>query len=364
MDIDLDSILLKAKIELMTRSVFISTISLSVKHIITNDVPTAATSGTKIFYNPEFIAKQSVQQLAGLVAHECWHIAFQHISRRGNRDPIIYNCAGDYVINLMLTKAGMQIPAVGLLDTKYEGMSTEQVYDSLIEENKKFDPTTLMLDIQGNGEETEGDNSEIIDVLVRASTQSKLSGEKAGAIPGEILRVIDELINPKMPWPVLLNRFLDQRTKEEYSWARRNRRHEVYLPSLHSYGLGHLTWGLDLSGSISKEQMQEMLSEIQGVRDTMCPEKMTIIGFDTRITEIYEIDAHTDILSLEFTAGGGTRLTPLLEYVTEHPTQALVCFTDLYAEQHLEEVDYPVMWICTGTHPPSNIGETIYIDKE
>ena len=28
----------------------------------------------------------------------------------------------------------------------------------------------------------------------------------------------------------------------------------------------------------------------------------------------------------------------------------------------LEEVDYPVIWICTSEHAPSNIGETIYIN--
>ena len=368
MNTDIDSLMLKAKIELMTRSVFISTIALSAKHIITDSVPTAATNGTKIYYNPDFIAKQTVQELAGLIAHECWHIAFQHIARRGSRDPAQWNYAGDYVINLMLTKAGMQIPSQGLLDKKYEGLATDEVYNLLKDENKDIDPSNMIMDIMGDPEEGEGEDgtsqSDVIDILVRAHTQAKLSGDdSAGSIPGEILRVIDELINPKMPWPVLLNRFLDQRVREEYSWARRNRRHSVYLPSLHSYGLGHLTFAIDLSGSIDDDELQEVLSEIKGIRDTMCPEKMTVIGCDTRITEIHEVDTHTDILGLKFTGGGGTSFLKVLEYVEENPTQALVYFTDLYGEENLDPVDYPVMWICNSDHKPSNIGETIYIDN-
>ena len=116
---DLEGKLLKAKIELMTRSAFISTIALSMQHIITNATKTADVNGTVIRYNPEFLQGQTISQFAGLMAHECWHVAYQHLARRGNRDPIIWNCAGDYIINSMLTKAGFEIPTGGLLDKKY-----------------------------------------------------------------------------------------------------------------------------------------------------------------------------------------------------------------------------------------------------
>ncbi len=39
-----------AKIDLMTKSVFLSTICLSLKHIFTYEVPTAATNGLSILY--------------------------------------------------------------------------------------------------------------------------------------------------------------------------------------------------------------------------------------------------------------------------------------------------------------------------
>ena len=367
MSTDLDSVMLKAKIELMTRSVFISTIALSVKHIINETVDTAATNGTSIWYNPQFITGMSVQKLAGLMAHEVWHIAFQHGSRRGSRDHRIWNAAGDYVINYMLTQGGFEIPDGGLLDSKYADMSTDEVYDLLIQDHSETpNLEDLMMDIlePGEGEEdslTADQKTQVIDILVKAHTQAKISGEKeVGKIPGEILRVIDELINPKLPWPLLLNRFLDVTIKEEYSWARRNRRHSTYMPSLHSYGLGHLTWAIDLSGSITDEELKEILSEIQGVQRTLCPEKMTIVGCDSKICNVHEIDSHTDILSLEFTGGGGTAFHEVMDYVKEHPTAALIYFTDLYAAVPTDP-GIPVMWICNSNHKKMPFGETIYI---
>ena len=149
MSTDLESKLLKAKVELMTRSAFISTIALSLTHIITDKCNTADVCGTTVRYNPEFITKLTVPQFAGLIAHESWHVAFQHMARKGTKDHIIWNCAGDYVINHMLNKAGFEIPTGGLLDKKYDDeWSTDQVYDDLMKENKDFDTAKLMLDIR------------------------------------------------------------------------------------------------------------------------------------------------------------------------------------------------------------------------
>jgi len=55
MTTELESKLLKAKIELMTRSAFISTIALSLRHVITDATSTADVNGTTIRYNPDFL---------------------------------------------------------------------------------------------------------------------------------------------------------------------------------------------------------------------------------------------------------------------------------------------------------------------
>ena len=368
---ELEGRLLKAKIELMTRSAFISTIALGMRHVITDATKTADVNGTVIRYNPEFLKGQTISQFAGLMAHECWHVAFQHMARRGSRDPVIWNCAGDYIINFMLTKAGFEIPVGGLLNKKYDpgaDWSTDSVYDDLIKENYDPDTGTLMLDLLEGEDDEEIDgpqlDSAITNIIVRARTQAQISGKAAGEIPDEISRIIDRLLNPKLPWPVILNKFLDQRVKEEYSWARKNRRYpkDTYMPSLHSYGLGHLTFAIDTSGSIDDKELQEMLSEIRGIQQVFNPERMTIIDCDSIIHKIHDVDQNTDIMSLNFHGGGGTRFQPVLDYVSNHPTQALIYFTDLYGEDELDPVKYPILWICNSDLEPATIGETVYVD--
>ena len=370
MEKDLEGMLLKAKIELMSRSPFISTIALSLRHIITDKCATADVCGTTIRYNPSFIEKQSIAQFAGLMAHECWHVAFQHIARRGNKDPYTWNAAGDYVINYMLTKSGFEIPKGGLLNNKYdEEWTTEQVYDDIIKDPPE-NIGDFMLDLRED-EENPGENqgpkidSEITNIIVRARTQAMTSGKASkGDIPSEILRVIDEILNPKLPWQVILHKFLDRRVKEDFSWARGNRRYNAstYMPSLHSHGLGHLTFAIDTSGSVEDDELKEMLSEIVGIQQTFNPEKMTIIDCDADIHEIHEVDEGTDIMSLDFHGGGGTSFLPVLDYVDKHPTQALIYFTDLYGEEKMDPVDYPVLWICNSDHEPATIGETVYVN--
>ncbi len=364
MSTELENKLLKAKIEVMTKSVFISTISLGLRHVISADTPTADVDNITVRYNPDFIGKMPTSELAGLIAHECWHVAFQHIVRRGDRDPIIWNVAGDFVINYMLTQNNFEIPAGGCLDPKYAGMSTDAVYDALMLEHHQPNTGNMILDIQG-GPGSEGGlsrDSDVTNIIVRARTQAQMAGTAAGEIPNEILRTIDGLLNPCIPWPVVLNKFLDRRTREEYSWARRNRRFSsVYMPSLHSYGLGHLTWAIDTSGSQTVEDLKGTLTEIRAVQRVFNPEHMTIIDCDARIPNIYEVDANTDILSLKFHGGGGTKFQPVLDYVAEHPTQALIYFTDLFGETNLTPVDYPVLWICNSEHAKSPFGETVYV---
>lgn len=359
----LEESLLKAKIEIMSRSVFVSTIALSLQHKLTDEVPTAATNGKVILYNPEFISKLAFPELVGLMAHECWHVAFNHLGRINERDPETWNIAGDHVINLMLLSEGYSLPKNGMQDAQFKDMSTDEVYNLL-----DNDPKLKSMYVLGDNGDLINDLSneeqqDIVDTIIRAQTQSKIAGKDKGEIPSEISRMIDELLNPKLNWKELLYRFLTAKIKDEYTWNRPNRRFlpSVYLPSAHSQGLGNITVAIDTSGSVTKEELSEFLSEIQSIKDSFKPESLTIIDCDSSIHNVFYVEDCASVMELEFKGGGGTSFAPVLNYVAEHGTDALIYFTDLYGEENLAEVDYPIIWICTSDHPPSNIGETVYL---
>lgn len=63
---------------------------------------TAATNGKAYFWAPQFINKLSRIGLRLLVGHEVWHVIYMHPSRRGSRDPLLWNAAIDFKTNFNL----------------------------------------------------------------------------------------------------------------------------------------------------------------------------------------------------------------------------------------------------------------------
>src|SRR5271170_7465506 len=92
---------------------------------------TMATDGRSLFYDKDYVKGCSDQELVGLFAHEVMHPAMQHHTRRGERDPGLWNEAADYAINPVLTEAGFVLPGTPLHDSQYRGMTAEQIYEVL-----------------------------------------------------------------------------------------------------------------------------------------------------------------------------------------------------------------------------------------
>lgn len=91
-------------------------------------IPTAATDGFNIFCNPMMVHLMSMAELIFTLCHEVMHIALEHHTRRGDRDPVLWNMAGDYVINAVLILFGLKAPQGILHDTRFINMSIDEVY--------------------------------------------------------------------------------------------------------------------------------------------------------------------------------------------------------------------------------------------
>lgn len=378
----LDKALNKSKIGLMTHgSVFLMTIAFSLRYEWNDQIPTACVDGITMQINPNFFMDLPDKQRIFVIAHEAWHVAFDHMIRGKDKDHGLYNEAGDYVINWQLKKDRYELWPPCLCDQKFANMSTLQVYKYLEKEKKKNPPPKS--GGKGNGNPMGGDliivktatakdrdnkakvEAQVKSVLVKAMTQSKMSGDKAGAVPGEIARELEELLNPVLPWDILLFNFLQEKTKDDYSWNRPNKRFapEFYLPTQYSESLQHITIAIDTSGSITKKQLTEILSEIVYIKEAFNPKRLTILDCDHEIHNIYNVDEYTEVQTLKFTGGGGTRFEPVIKYCNENATNALLYFTDLYANMITEEPSYPLLWLCYSKHPAAPVGETIYYQE-
>jgi hypothetical protein len=97
---------------------------------------TMCTDGTKIIFHPEFVASQSDEAIRLVLLHEIMHCLGDHMVRRQERNPLIWNWACDYAINPILDgEKGLEWPKnedgsrMGLLEPKYAGMRAEDIYE-------------------------------------------------------------------------------------------------------------------------------------------------------------------------------------------------------------------------------------------
>jgi len=126
------------------------------------DPPTMCTNGFNIVYHPDFVLKQSDAAIRFVLCHEVLHCVGDHMSRRGNRNPLLWNYAADYAINPILnaevTNKIFVWPVqddgsrMGLFEEKYAGMRAEDIYDDIMKDQDMQDKLEKMKDKNNLGE--------------------------------------------------------------------------------------------------------------------------------------------------------------------------------------------------------------------
>ena len=135
---DFERRLSASMLRLRGRAPFYAALCLFARVLPTHEYATAATDGRDIWINPHFWAELSSAQCDGLLLHEVLHCALLHIPRRGPRDPLLWNIAGDIVINGIIIQAGFELPYGALRDQKLQELRVEEAYELLLNDSKRF----------------------------------------------------------------------------------------------------------------------------------------------------------------------------------------------------------------------------------
>lgn len=337
---DFDDALSRVKVKIMMKpnTAFISAVMMALDFHEDSRIPTACTNGLCIRVNPEFFASLDEGQRMFLILHETWHVAFDHITRLNQREPKKWNHATDYVINGQLVQEGFKFIEGGLLDSKYTGLSADEVYD-LLPENFDNQSNSLDGDIEspGDGSGSEADQARIEEarvkmqeIVARAAMQAEMSNQ-AGTIPESIRRAIEEARNPKLPWNVLLEQYMNERVQDEYSWNKRNRRFShVYLPSLDNEGMGEVRCYVDCSGSITQKELALEVAEMCYIKEVSNPSRMVLRAFACNLGREQSFSRDEE-LDFDADTSGGTCLEPVWRDVKRNTdTEVVVIFTDGY----------------------------------
>lgn len=371
--VELEKALDKTKITIFLGSTaaLLGSVMCSLDIMFDDRVDTACVGSKMIRWNPEFFERCTPRGRVFVLMHELWHIARLHRVRRGERDPERWNYACDYVINEWLQREGYACTHtdVGgihiLLDKQYFGKCEEEIYSLLDAANFVLPPdvNTSMNDIPPSDEPDEASDVPIVVRAVEAANQAGMPG----SIPGEVIKYLAEYLNPVVPWQNLLQKFFQELADNRFTWRKPKRRYpDMYLPTRYKDEgkLTKLNYYLDVSGSVTKQDVLRFNTEFKYVKDTYRPQEMVQILFNTCIvseTVIMENDEFTDAI---FETGGGTSLYYVREHIIESKPTAAVIFTDLGCSPMAQlPYDIPIIWVVVGKHKtPVPFGTPVYID--
>ena len=342
---------------------------------VVDDIPTACTNGRDEMYGRDFVDSLNDAELRFLVLHEVYHKLYKHLitwRHLHDDDPRLANQACDYVINVKIAddnKNGWAtMPQGGCYSEKYRGWDSAAVFHDIRENGSPQDqqqgsgqgsgdgqPQSPQgfddHDWEGAAELTPDEKRELARDVDEAIRQGALIAGKVGS-GGD--RDLDDLLAPQIDWREVLREFINTTCAgNDYStWQRPNRRYVssgYYMPSGISEQVGELVIAVDTSGSIGQVELTAFMSEIRSICDTVQPERIRLLYWDTKICqdEKYDMNQLDDLVkTTKPKGGGGTNVECVTEYLTAEgiKPQAAIVLTDGYLGGSWGQWSCPVLW--------------------
>lgn len=188
--------------------------------------------------------------------------------------------------------------------------------------------------------------------------QQRLAGaaqqaQQAGKLAEGMARMIDFFLQPTLPWRVLLARYMNSISRDDYSYTRPSSRRgdPAIYPSLRSSQM-NVVVAVDVSGSIHQEELNEFIAEVDSLK-AQVRARVTLITCDSKITGdspwTYEAWEYCQ-LPEKVIGGGSTDFCPVFEWVDENDIRPdlLIYFTDAEGKFPEYESSYPTIWLVKG----------------
>jgi predicted metal-dependent peptidase len=352
-------------------------------------VRTMATDARALYYNPAHVDALSFADTQFLLAHEALHCALLHFARRGHRLRARWDRACDYAVNQLLADDGLRPPVEALFNPAYRGLSAEAIYPQLRDDVPEStldehwfgggssagegvdeaastggeaapDETFMAAHRDGFDEiatraPTVTQTAALADAWQERLAAAALEAEGTGRLGSSWASVLGDLAEPRLAWRALLDRFVRSVAREDYAFTRPARREgDAILPGPSSAEID-IVLAVDTSGSIALDDFRRFVEEMDALKGQVRA-RVTLLACDLGIApgapwrfEPWE----RIVLPASLAGGGGTRFTPVFEWVEASGLRpdALVYFTDALGEFPASPPPYPVLWLVQGNAP-------------
>jgi predicted metal-dependent peptidase len=368
--------LTKARVKLLKKSPFFGTLLINAPWREDTSIPTAATDGRGLMFNPDFMAKLNEKELNGIVIHECLHVCLQHVPRMKDlfrADPFTANIAADIVVNGIIDDNGLDLPDGAIRDNDLKHLSVREVYSILKQKQtkddkymeKKYGVKTVNVclvepgdqdgsDKEGGGTFVDQDGNMIDapdykDVMNKAATIARM--KNAGPIGAGMERLFQELLEPTIDWRTILFKYITESRNDFEGFDRRFVHNNLYLDDFNGSKV-HVLVYIDVSGSIDEKILTEFMSEIHGAISAVNDIQGEVHCFDTQlhyVCDISEIQTEFKLIG-----GGGTCFECIFKHIDTYKEENMstdfsqilpIILTDGYAYFNEEWAIDPVLWV-------------------
>lgn len=364
------NILLETRRKLLNNYPFLGSIAMSMDVVPVRDkaLITAATDGSSIYFDIDFLSKLSDDEQMFVFAHEIWHAALCHMIRKESRDSMTFNIAADLEVNQLLVADGLtpikdcilpetlankiKLPKNESAENYYELL--QKLTDKQANNNSSGNNSNRM---SSNGSSSSNSNSKCKnsnqnnpkqidkhiykdDIADESSNEKRIDryGEvgkdpdfvpnvkpnidsemkstvsmaaqqyerQRGELPNHIKSIIKKLLTPKVNWKEALQKFITKSIDNKVNWNIPNRRF-IYGGTYlpsHSGDIIKLSVIIDTSGSTSDDMIQ-FISELNAIVSCFNNYELTVCQCDTEVKSIKTYDQYNALKHEDIEIEGG-----------------------------------------------------------
>lgn len=334
------------------------------KEVVNN---TMATDGDNLYFSKSFVDGLSHRELMFVLAHEAGHCALKHIFRRGIRDPRAWNFACDLALNPMLKETNLTPPKNVLMDERFKGMYAEQIYNKfrIIEIPAGCWDVGSVIDA---AREQDGEGEKKWEIRIRQAAQN---AKGQGHLPGGFEELLKPM-TPKVDLHSMLRHMIALCTREDFTWARVNKKHihrGMYLPAERTESAGDVLVGIDTSGSVDSNMLAKFIGIVNVVISDLKPRTVHLVQCDAALNKHDEYHQGNPLPTKFAVKGrGGTCMRPIWEYVKKKNLNVacgIVCSDFLMGQEDFGDPQkFPVLWVTVDKALKAPWGETARIIDE
>jgi len=346
----------------------------------------------EITINPEKFSNFTVAEQAGLLIHELQHLYKDHIKQTQLKqieaisdklgieaNYMMANVAMDMEINPGISelvksdKLGLPAPKGAQFRGVYPQDFNCHNQDSWVNYYAKLKSQGKIMkgkskpgegkpgDEEGSGDgqphqdhdyftESTRDEKMMDEIAANAAKRAKCLS--AGNTPREIEKfLLDHEASKQVPWHIVLRQFMqslvDVKTKN--TWKKVNRRFRGKLPGVKKLPKLDLLIGIDMSGSMSDEDIKKCFAEVDAIYNTGMV-NIEVAYFDTYI---HHKEDYKKGFEAKRVCAGGTSFVPVHELAIEERYKGVIYLTDGYADfPNRNDVTYKCLWVLNSDVKP------------